>query len=95
MFKFKKDRILLLKELHEIVKDAIEASSIDIYQEEEISDYMIEITDKRRIRKLKTINKEIDKWLNELTHEKVLKEQERLFNESKRKENYVNVAHRD
>lgn len=95
MFKFKKDRVLLLRELQQLVNESIDASKMNPQSDEEVSYYMIDVTDKRRARKLKVIKQELEKWIKEARHDKILREQERLFNESKTKGNYVNVAHRD
>ena len=69
MIKFKKDKISLLKALQELVEENIKVSIIDIFSKEEVSDYMTKITDKRRIRRLKAINRELDKLIDATSEE--------------------------
>jgi hypothetical protein len=81
MFKFKKDRILLLKALREIVAENMEASDIDPRIDEDVSEYMIEVTDKKRARRLKMMMKELDKLIIEMLQTKKIMEVERRYKE--------------
>ena len=74
---FKKDKILLLKALRELVSEDMENSEINPYMDQEVSEFMIEITDKRRVRRLKSMRKELDKYIEEIEEERRLIEKEK------------------
>lgn len=78
---FKKDKILLLKALRELVSEDMENSEINPYMDQEVSEFMIEITDKRRLKRLKSMRKELDKYIDEVTLEQKLMKEEREYNE--------------
>ena len=65
MLKFKKDRVLLLRALRELVTENMDNADINSYLEEEVAEFIIEIKDKRRFRRLKLIRKELDKFIEE------------------------------
>ena len=81
MLKFKKDRLLLLKALRELVSEDMENSEINPHLDQEVSEFMIEITDKRRYKRLKSIRKELDKYIEEVTRDQKLMKEEKEFNE--------------
>jgi hypothetical protein len=66
MLKFKNNRLVLLKTLRELVSDAIENADINPVFEEDVSKLILDITDKRRVRRLKLIRKELDVFINDL-----------------------------
>lgn len=83
MQKFEKDNVVLLKELRKLVIENIDATTINPMLEQEVSEYMAEITDKRRYRRLKKMEKALDSFITEVVSEKNLKKQESLYNEAK------------
>lgn len=83
MQKFEKDNVVLLKELRKLVIENIDATTINPMLEQEVSEYMAEITDKRRYRRLKKMEKALDNFIEEVVSEKNLKKQESLYNEAK------------
>lgn len=91
--KFKNDRILLLRMLREIVKKQIEAGSLNTFIEEDVSNYLMDVTDKRQVRKLKKIMNEVDKWLKDMVKISKLEREETLYNQAKMKEcpNYEEI----
>lgn len=91
---FKKDRISLLKELRELVLENIENANIDPFLEQDVSEFIAEIKDRRRIRKLKSILKETDKAIDGMISENKLMQQERDYNNQKMIEDTTNVPDR-
>jgi hypothetical protein len=65
MLNFKKNKVLLLRVLRDLVTEHMDNASINSYLEQEVAEFLIEIKDKRRIRKLKQIRKELDKFIEE------------------------------
>jgi len=66
MKNFKKDRVSLLKALRDLVtEDMDNASSINPNWDQDVANFIMEIKDKRRIRRLKLIRKELDKFIEE------------------------------
>lgn len=86
MLNFKKDRVLLLRVLRDIVTENMGYSDVNPYIDEDVADLITEIKDKRKCRKLKLVRNELDKMIKEMAAEQKLKEVERKFNESKIKE---------
>lgn len=72
--KFKKDRVSLLKALRDLVSENMDAATINVFSEEEISEYMTEVIDKKRARRLKAIRRELDKVIDEIKSETRLQE---------------------
>ena len=90
MMKFKKSKIDLLKELRVLVTENMAAA--DLNPEEDVSEFMEEITDKRRARRLKLIRRELDNLIEEMVIKQDLQERERKYNEDKRKKS-EEIAH--
>ena len=66
MKNFKKDRVLLLKALRDIVtEDMDNASSINPNWSRDVVDFIMEIKSKKRLRRLKSILRELDKFIDE------------------------------
>ena len=91
MFKFKKDRVLLLKALRELVAEDVKNSSIDPFLEEDVSDFLAEMRDKKRIRRLKQMQKELNDWIPELVSQEKMREEERQYNVSELKKATAHV----
>lgn len=83
MNQFRKNRIKLLEELHELVSKALTESH----------DYLTRDI-KRYNRKLKVVRKEVGTWISEMVQNEKLAAAERRHNEEKRKENEANAAQR-
>jgi hypothetical protein len=81
MKNFKKDKVLLLTALQTLVKENLEFSSINTYNDEEVADTVIELTDKKRIKNLKKVLDALNDLVKETVSEKKLHEQERKYNE--------------
>ena len=65
MQKYKQSRVELLKVLCKIVNEEMDYASINKDIEEDVSNFLTDITDKRRIRYLKSVRKELEKWIKE------------------------------
>jgi len=90
--KFKKSKIDLLQELRVLVTENMAAA--DLNPEEDVSEFMEEITNKRRARRLKLIRKELDNLIEEMVIKQDLQERERKYNEDKCKKS-EEIAHED
>lgn len=86
MSKFKNDRILLLRVLRDLVTENMDFGIVNSYIESDVADLISEIVDKKRIRRLKKVRKELDEMIEEMIIEEKLRKQERLCNESRFKE---------
>lgn len=82
---FKKDNVVLLKVLRNLVKENIDASKVNMVMEQDVAEYITEMTDKRRIRKLKELNRALDKYIAEVVSFEKLKEQSAAYMEQQRK----------
>jgi len=76
MLNFKKNKVLLLKTLRNIVTDEIDNASIDPSMEEEVAEFLTDVKDKRKVRQLKAIRKELDTFIKEVESSKKLQEEE-------------------
>lgn len=81
MKNFKKDRVLLLKALRDLVSECMENNSINPDFERDVAEFLIEITDKKRFRRLKMVRRELDKFIEETISRQKLEEDERKVNE--------------
>lgn len=77
---FKKDRVSLLAALKSFVQEGLEHASV-APMDDEIAALVIELTDRRRTRKLKKINEALKEWIAEMVQEEKLHKQERQYNE--------------
>lgn len=66
MLKFKDNKLELLRELRRMLSDDINNVAVNVDLEEEVADFLTEVTDKRRARRLKLVRKELDKWIQEM-----------------------------
>jgi hypothetical protein len=80
MMNFKKDRVSLLAALKSFVQEGLEHASV-APMDEEIAELVIELTDRRRTRKLKKINEALKEWISEMVREEKLRKEERQYNE--------------
>lgn len=81
MLNFKKDRVTLLKALRDLVEEEIYNFDINVDLEEEVAEFLSEVKDKRRHRKLKTIRRELDKFIDEVTSQRKLTEANQIYAE--------------
>ena len=65
MLKFKNNKMLLLKALREIVTENMDHRLLETSIEQDVAEFLTEIKDKKRYRRLKSIRKELDRWINE------------------------------
>lgn len=86
MKNFKKDRVLLLKALRDLVSECIEYSSINPNFEQDVAEFFIEFTDKKRSRRLKKIRKELDNFIEETITRQKLEDDERKVDEELHKQ---------
>jgi len=84
MLSFKKDRVALLKALRDLVTEGIRNSDVSVDLDEEVAELLTEVKDRRRVRKLKTIRRELDKFIDEVVSQRKLLEAEWRYNEEKR-----------
>jgi len=84
MLNFKKDRVTLLKALRDLVEEGICNFDVNVDLEEEVAEFLSEVKDRRRVRKLKVIRRELDTFIEEVSYQKRLVEAERKHNEEKR-----------
>lgn len=63
---FKNNKKLVLKTLMELVKESIDNADINVDLEQDVAELLTEIKDKRRLRKLKSLKKELNDWIVEL-----------------------------
>jgi glutamate synthase domain-containing protein 3 len=74
--KLKKDKVSLLKSLMDLVLDNIENSKIYPQLEQDIAEFVTEIRSKKRVRYLKSLKRELNKMINEVTiQEKLMKDE--------------------
>ncbi len=94
MQKFEKDQVELLKALREIVTENLNYADVRAMIDSDVAEFIMELQDRRRLRKLKKVLRSLDEMIKETISERRLREQERLFNEAKLKQtNEAYAAH--
>lgn len=63
--KFQKDKLELLKSLRDLVLEDLRNSTVNVDLEYDTSEVLMEITDRKRSRRLKLIKRELDSWIDE------------------------------
>ena len=84
---YKKDKLLVLKALRDLLVETIGYENINPHDEEEVSNLILELSDKRRVRKFKRILKEYDVYLKQVFVEEKLKKQEQMYERSELQKN--------
>ena len=79
MAKFKTDKVTLLKLLRNLVSEGIDNAKVNVELESEVAELISDLTDKRRVRRLKSLRRDVDKWIDELK-------------DSKKKDDYVDTS---
>jgi len=92
--KFQTSKIELLKVLRDLVTENIGFKDVNAVLESEVGEFITEISDKRRYRRLKLVKRSLDKLIDETIREEKLRREERLYNEAKMKEAMENAARR-
>ena len=62
----KNSRLNLLKELRNYVKKTLKNSDLNPNSKADVSDMMMELQDRKAVRTLKVVRKELDKWIKEM-----------------------------
>jgi hypothetical protein len=62
---FKTDRLALLQSLADYLDDGLAYSEVNVRLERDVSELLIDLTDKQKIRRLKKLRKELEKWIVE------------------------------
>ena len=62
----KNNRLNLLKELRNYVKRTLKNSDMNPNSKADVSDMMMELQDRKTVRTLKVVRKELDKWIKEM-----------------------------
>lgn len=66
----------LLKALRDLVEENMECKDINPYVDQEVSEFISELQDKKRMRRLKLMLKELDKFIDDFSnYDKLQKEQ--------------------
>jgi len=68
--KFKTDRLELLKELRALILQEMNNSKVNVDLEYDVAEFLTEVKDKRRLRRLKLVRRELDKWIDEMVDTK-------------------------
>lgn len=66
MLKFKDNKLELLRELRRMLTEDINNVDVNVDLQEDVADFLADVTDKRRHRRLKLVRKELDKWIEEM-----------------------------
>lgn len=90
----KKDKILLLRTLRNLVTENVNYADVSELLDSEIAEHLMELKDKRRLRRLKKVGKALDELIEETVRDNQLREEERKFNEAKLKESVKNATER-
>jgi len=62
--------------LRELVNEEIRNSAADFSFEQDVSEFITEITDKKRARRLKNIRKEVDSWIEQMDSQEKMDKKE-------------------
>jgi len=71
MMKFKNNKLELFKELRKLVTENLNNANVNVDLEYEVAELLTEITDKRKLRRLKLVRKELDKLIEQLSEKEV------------------------
>ena len=94
MQKFEKDKVELLKALREIVTENLNYADVRAMIDSDVAEFIMELQEPRRQRKLKKIRKALDTLIKETVREEKLRKDERQVNEAKLKQiNEAYAAH--
>jgi hypothetical protein len=64
--KLKKDRLCLLQTLRDFVEDSLGYGETNVQLDSEVAEIITNLTDKRKMRTLKIVRKELQKWIHEI-----------------------------
>jgi hypothetical protein len=83
MLNSKKDKVVLLKALRNLVKENLEFGAVNIYMESDVGEVMTDLCDRKRLRNLKKLQRATDNWMKELEVEHRIKNAEQRNNNEK------------
>jgi hypothetical protein len=66
MIKFRNNKLELLKELQKIVSQEMSNAKMNVEFEQDVAEFLTEVVDKKRFRRLKMIRRELDSWIEEM-----------------------------
>jgi hypothetical protein len=75
MRRIKNDRLLLLKALRDHVEVSLENSEVESQFEADVAEMIMAMRDKRTVKQLKVVRKELDKWIKEMEEDRKLSEE--------------------
>jgi hypothetical protein len=64
--KLKKDRLCLLQAIEKFIEKGLDLGSINAEIESEVSEFIADFKDKKSLRELKLIHKELKRWIDEI-----------------------------
>ena len=70
VIKIRKSRLDLLKALKDHVKESLDYAEVNDALESDVAEMFIDIRDKRRLKSLKVMFKELGGWIDEMEDEK-------------------------
>ncbi len=68
MSKIRRDQIDLMRKLRKVISECIDNASVNPEIEEDVSEFLTEVVDKRRHRKLKQLKNELDEFITEMVN---------------------------
>ena len=84
MLNFQKDKLALLETLRDIVTENMDNASINSEFEQDVSEFLTEVKDHRRVRKLKLVRNALDEFIDTMILHRKLKKAELKHNEENR-----------
>lgn len=82
MLNFKKDEMALLQVLRDLVTDNLGYGDVNANLDSDVSDVIMELKDKRRLRRLRDMRRALDKFMKSFNEKRKSHDRERKFNES-------------
>jgi hypothetical protein len=90
---FKKDNMVLLKVLRDLITENMDASKINPFLDHDVSEFITDITDKRRFRRLRDMRRALDTYIEAQEVQERLMERQRIQTEARLKK--ANEAYRN
>lgn len=75
---------MLLKALRDLISEGMACGNINPLLDQEVSEFIVEVTDKKRLRRLKNLRQELDKFIVEISTQNELLDQEYKLSEKQR-----------
>jgi len=64
--KIKKDRLCLLQAIFKFIEKDLDIGSLNADLDSEVSEFVADFKDKKTVRELKIIHKELERWIDEI-----------------------------